>query len=272
MSNSPIYEEFKKKVGKTSVRSVIYARTQCKNCNSIIEISKYDHKRGKGYCGKCRSTETALKLTGQKFGHLTVVKRVENSKHGKSRWLCQCSCGNKKVIIGEQLNYKKSKSCGCGHGLSLKQYIKNKIKVIEDGKWLWQGSLFRDGYGQARWNGKTWTAHSLSYTAFKGEIPPNYVVCHKNDCRQDVNPENLFLGTHKENSEDMVKKERSAKGSKVGTSKLKESQVKKIKKMIAEGVICNDIAKLYNVNFSTIARIRDRKTWRHVPWPESLDE
>ena len=35
MSNQTIYEEFKKIVGKTSVRSVVYVRTQCKNCNSI---------------------------------------------------------------------------------------------------------------------------------------------------------------------------------------------------------------------------------------------
>lgn len=267
MTNSPIYEEFKKTVGKTSVRTVVYIRTQCKNCNSIIEHSKYDHKTHKGYCGKCRNTETALDLTGKKFGHLSVVKRVESSKHGKSRWLCQCSCGNKKVIVGEQLNSKKSKSCGCGNGLTLQQYIKSKVKVTEDEKWLWQGSFYRGGYGQAWWKGKAWTAHSLSYTAFKGKIPSGLLACHKNDCPQDVNPKNLFLGTHKENSEDMVTKDRQAKGSKIANATLNESQVKEIKQLLSEGVTPTEIAKSMNINRPTVYNISYGRNWTHVSAP-----
>ena len=36
-------------------------------------------------------------LTGQRFGRLTVVARGENTKDGKSRWVCDCDCGKRKV-------------------------------------------------------------------------------------------------------------------------------------------------------------------------------
>lgn len=52
-------------------------------------------------------------LTGKKFGRLTVVSRAENSKGGKSRWLCRCECGNECVVHGSSLKSGNTKSCGC---------------------------------------------------------------------------------------------------------------------------------------------------------------
>ena len=52
-------------------------------------------------------------LTNKKFGNLTVLRRVENSKHGKTQWLCQCSCGNLTKVVGSFLRNGRTKSCGC---------------------------------------------------------------------------------------------------------------------------------------------------------------
>lgn len=52
-------------------------------------------------------------LTGKKFGRLTVVSRAENSKSGKSRWLCVCECGNECIVHGDSLKSGNTKSCGC---------------------------------------------------------------------------------------------------------------------------------------------------------------
>ena len=54
-----------------------------------------------------------IDITGQRFGRLTVVKRVENSKHGSTRWLCRCSCGNYKVFPGRDIRTGHTKSGGC---------------------------------------------------------------------------------------------------------------------------------------------------------------
>ena len=52
-------------------------------------------------------------LTGMKFGRLTVLKRVENNKHGQACWLCKCSCGNEIVVVGGSLKSGLTQSCGC---------------------------------------------------------------------------------------------------------------------------------------------------------------
>ena len=54
-----------------------------------------------------------IDLTGQKFGRLTVIKRVENTKEGKAKWLCQCECGHIIKVNGKVLRNGHTQSCGC---------------------------------------------------------------------------------------------------------------------------------------------------------------
>lgn len=61
---------------------------------------------------------TKLKdLTGQRFGRLTVLARVENkafpSGQTQPQYLCRCDCGNEKVVLGHQLVHGRTTSCGC---------------------------------------------------------------------------------------------------------------------------------------------------------------
>lgn len=64
-------------------------------------------------------------LTGERFGALCVIKRVENNKHNQIVWLCKCDCGNKITISGMHLNRGGSKSCGCLRGKNI-----SKAKTI----------------------------------------------------------------------------------------------------------------------------------------------
>jgi len=56
-----------------------------------------------------------IDLTGQKFGRLTVIKRVENDKWGAAYWLCKCNCelGKEFVVRGGHLRSGMVRSCGC---------------------------------------------------------------------------------------------------------------------------------------------------------------
>lgn len=41
-------------------------------------------------------------LCGQRFGKLTVIRRVEGTQSNRARadsWLCRCDCGNESVQI-----------------------------------------------------------------------------------------------------------------------------------------------------------------------------
>lgn len=54
-----------------------------------------------------------IDMTGEVVGRLTVIKRAENSKSGKVRWLCICECGNSKIVHSHALRSGHTKSCGC---------------------------------------------------------------------------------------------------------------------------------------------------------------
>lgn len=57
-------------------------------------------------------TRNVEDLTGRTFGLLTVVGR-EESRNGRSRWLCRCTCGGEKIVTAYDLKAGKVKSCGC---------------------------------------------------------------------------------------------------------------------------------------------------------------
>ena len=61
-----------------------------------------------------------IDLTGQRFGRLLVVKRVEN-QNKRVCWLCKCDCGNEIVTTTNNLRSGDSQSCGCRNKDILKQ-------------------------------------------------------------------------------------------------------------------------------------------------------
>jgi hypothetical protein len=65
-------------------------------------------------------TGTNKLSVGMQFGRLTIIAKAHDyieQKSGRHReqWLCQCECGNQKVIIGNSLTKNKhpTRSCGC---------------------------------------------------------------------------------------------------------------------------------------------------------------
>jgi len=54
-----------------------------------------------------------LDRTGLKYGRLTVLEHSGKDERNKHLWLCKCECGNKKVVVSDNLSSGKSNSCGC---------------------------------------------------------------------------------------------------------------------------------------------------------------
>lgn len=62
-----------------------------------------------------------IDLTGQRFGRLTVIGWSYNDKNNASHWLCKCDCGNHKIIRGDGLRNRVTRSCGCYHKEKMKE-------------------------------------------------------------------------------------------------------------------------------------------------------
>lgn len=87
---------------------------------------------------------------------------------------------------------------------------------------------------------------------------PNHLkcVCHKNDIKTDNRAENLFWGTHQDNTDDMIKKGRKV----IGGQKLKVTEILEIKKLLQTGVTQQKIADIYNVKQPTISDLKNGRS------------
>lgn len=67
-----------------------------------------------------------IDLTGQTFGYWKVLSRGENTKTGRTQWLCHCqACGTEKLVDGAHLRSGCSTNCGC---IRLQKMIKANTK------------------------------------------------------------------------------------------------------------------------------------------------
>ena len=146
--------------------------------------------------------------------------------------------------------------------LITKGRIEDKVEIVtESGCWIWMGTTTVRGYGQIESNNRKLYAHRASYQAFIGEIPEGMNVCHSCDNTYCVNPSHLFLGTQKQNLEDMARKKRSTFGEKNTQAKLTENIIKYILESNHPGSL---LANQFNVSVSLISAIRRKERWNHV--------
>jgi hypothetical protein len=54
-----------------------------------------------------------IDISGNKYGRLTAVRRVGNSKDNHAIWLFACDCGKKRAVRSADVKCGKTQSCGC---------------------------------------------------------------------------------------------------------------------------------------------------------------
>lgn len=123
---------------------------QCECGNKILVQRRYLRSGATKSCG-CLQKEIAkelakkitkrryLDLTGQKYGHLTVIKDTGEKQNKQTVWECECDCENHtriKVTVGNLRN-GHTRSCGCikesiGEELIKKILIENNLSFIKE--------------------------------------------------------------------------------------------------------------------------------------------
>jgi hypothetical protein len=143
---------------------------------------------------------------------------------------------------------------------------KVKIDFRKKRCWEWTGWVCNSGYGSLLFRRKNTMAHRVSYTLFVGPIPDGLCVLHKCDNKTCVRPTHLWVGTHQENTQDMIKKGRKTDTSKYlnihRPTKLSPNQVIEIRKKFKKRIYTHKmLAKEYKVSQANIAAITSLKTW-----------
>lgn len=128
------------------------------------------------------------------------------------------------------------------------------------GCWNWVGALKGNGYGHAFDGERVEYVHRISYRLHHGQssIPVGMNICHRCDNRRCVRPDHLFLGTRKDNQNDMAKKGRH------GLAKLNASQVRYIRRARGRGETCEAIGRRLGVSKILISRAARGETYGWV--------
>jgi hypothetical protein len=158
-------------------------------------------------------------------------------------------------------------------GIDVSTRFWNKVnKGLPEECWEYNGGINSTGRGVFWLNRKSIHAHRMAYILAHGEINDGLWVCHHCDNGKCVNPSHLFLGTPKDNTQDMIRKGRkkTLRGENDPKSKLKSAEVLEIVRLYKSGRLSQyQLGKMFLVTRSTILGILRGETWKEITKIES---
>lgn len=151
---------------------------------------------------------------------------------------------------------------------SLLHHFRVRVKIIHDKTscWEYQGAKYKHGYGNITYTGQNYgtLTHRVYYYASRGDFDKSLDVCHTCDNPSCCRPSHLFLGTHKQNMEDMSKKGRrgSYKNERSKRARLNWRQIHLIRKIYSERSCRRmDLALIFGISREHLHKIGNYQIW-----------
>lgn len=207
---------------------------------------------GTKYCSKCKQVKT--------------LDQFHTDRTKKSGVTSKC---------------RECRNNGDGRKTTAERFWQKVDKRGEDDCWNWNGPVITNtsslsptkrGVLGIQTNGKQINkyAYRLSWELHFGEIPKGMFVCHKCDNPLCVNPKHLFLGTAKDNWDDMLNKGRAhyQRFTRVKTYRMSYQEKRFVEaQAIIEyrhsGKTLREIGNIYGLSESAVSRIVNKNRRAH---------
>ena len=98
----------------------LFCKCKC-DCGNVIKVLKSNLLNGKKTdCGCLKEKGVYSNIIGKRYGRLIVINEISTiDKNGHKHFICKCDCGNTVEVLGQNLKYKQTESCGCLKKISL---------------------------------------------------------------------------------------------------------------------------------------------------------
>lgn len=132
--------------------------------------------------------------------------------------------------------------------------------------WPWLGEVNHGGYGLFQFSVTRRNVRAHRFVLGLTSVDAAHlIVRHRCDNPPCCNPAHLLTGTKRQNSQDMVSRNRQTHGSRNPAARLNEDQVARIRATFALGGITRTaLAEQYGVTRSTIGRVVSGRGWTLV--------
>jgi hypothetical protein len=122
-----------------------------------------------------------IDLTGEKYGRLTVIRRISTTGYGQPKWLCRCACGREAEVFGNALRAGRTHSCGCLQRETATSHGGTGTSEFNVWQMMWQRCTNAKQNSYPRYGGRgirvcdRW----LSFDNFRSDMGPKPTPIHK---------------------------------------------------------------------------------------------
>lgn len=122
-----------------------------------------------------------IDMTGERYGRLTVIRLDGRDKRGLCMWLCECDCGNTKVLNGSEIRRGNVRSCGClNRELARERFTKHgysRTKIYSEWKKMIQRCKGNNAYNCRNYTQRgikvcdLWTNDFQAFLDYVSQLP-----------------------------------------------------------------------------------------------------